>query len=81
VRCAKCGSERVVPAAAIPQEGVPTLQASVFARPAALLFPGATDAGLYVRVCADCGAAELYVHPESARRLYEAYQKSQSASE
>jgi hypothetical protein len=82
VRCAKCGSERIVPRARIPAEGQPkTLQVIVEARPEAFLFKDAAFAGLYVRVCADCGAAEFYVKPESAQRLYKAYQKSQMASE
>jgi hypothetical protein len=57
------------------------LQVIVDARPDALLFKGRANAGLYARVCADCGAAELYVKRDSAERLYEAYQKSRSASE
>jgi hypothetical protein len=56
------------------------LQVIVDARPDALFFKGQANAGLYARVCADCGVAELYVKRESAERLYEAYQKSQSAS-
>jgi hypothetical protein len=57
------------------------LQAYVYADPDALMFKGTAYATLLARICADCGAAELYVMPKEAEGLYEAYRQSKSGGE
>jgi hypothetical protein len=84
VRCARCGSHRVVPRATIWDQGEGskgTLQAYVYADPNALVFKGTAYATLVARICADCGAAELHVSTREAEGLYEAYRKSKSGAE
>ena len=80
LRCARCGSERVVPRAAIwdrdSQGGGGSLQAYVYTKPDALVFKGTVYATLYARVCADCGHAELFA--DGAEVLYKAYQQSRA---
>jgi hypothetical protein len=80
LHCARCGSARVVPRAAIwdrtGDAGSYELQAYVYANPSALVFRGAVYATLYARVCGRCGHAELFA--DGAEGLYEAYKKSQS---
>jgi hypothetical protein len=80
VRCARCGSHRVVPRARLwtHAEGGGPLQAYVYADPNAVLFKGTTYATLSAKICADCGAVELQVAPHEADGLYEAYRKSMS---
>jgi hypothetical protein len=83
LRCSRCGSGRVVPRATIwdhntySYSGGMPLQVYVSGKPEALVFRGTVCATLYARVCADCGHAELYA--DGAERLYEAYQRSQTA--
>jgi hypothetical protein len=86
VRCVRCGSHRVVPQATIWDQGQHSrglLQAYVYADPNALLFKEAAYATLWARICADCGAADLYVNVSTgeAEGLYKAYRKSKSGAE
>jgi hypothetical protein len=79
-RCARCGSDRVVPRAAVWDQGrysSGTLQVYVEANPGAFLFRGTTYATLHARVCAACGYTELFA--DGAEGLYQAYRKSQIA--
>jgi hypothetical protein len=80
VRCAKCGSERVVPQAEIWDQGrhsSGSLHAYVYTKPDAIFFPGTVYATLYARICGDCGFTEIYA--AGAAELYEAYRRSQSS--
>jgi hypothetical protein len=70
-RCAKCGSDRVVPQARLFDQGY--LEAAVDAKPDALVFKGTESAKLYARLCAECGHAELFAKPQEVARLYEVY--------
>ncbi len=79
--CKQCGSDKVIPGVALldaygdgglwrkPQE------VRVEANPAAWFFTGTETGSLMVRVCGDCGHAELYV--TNHRALYDAYLRSQ----
>lgn len=82
VRCARCGSDRVVPRATVWDQGensTGTLQAYVESKPQALFFRGAIYSKLFARICAACGHAELFA--EGAEALYKAYRKGLAAEE
>ena len=70
-RCAKCGSDRIIPAARLIDRGhlnfdAGDLRASVAADPDALIFSGTVKADLRARVCGACGYAELYAGEPAA---------------
>jgi hypothetical protein len=77
-RCAKCGSDCVVPRATIWDQGGEgtggPLQAYVYSNPGALIFKGATYATLFARICGQCGHVELFA--KGAGKLYESYRQS-----
>jgi uncharacterized OB-fold protein len=78
-QCLRCGSERVVPKAAIWDQGQDsdqTLKAYVHSKPEAAFFKGAVYATLYASICADCGHASLLA--DGAEALYAAYRRSLS---
>lgn len=76
--CTKCGSTRIIPdvhTSDLATAGA--LAASVNENPAAILFKGTHTGYLKAWICGDCGYAELYV--DNAKKLYEAYSKSQQS--
>jgi hypothetical protein len=83
LRCAKCGSARIVPRATIWDRGeaqmpARSLTAYVYANPDALIFKGTTYATLYARICGDCGYTEIYA--DGAADLYAADQQNLAAA-
>jgi len=71
-RCARCGSQRIVPDVGIicPESGKP-VSAVFYERPGALLFKLPHESELRGRVCADCGHVELRI--SDARGFYREY--------
>jgi hypothetical protein len=78
LRCAKCGSEKVIPLIGIEDQGINsdgTLRALVgYSNPEAWLFKGEVYARLHATICGQCGYTELTAHDPAA--LYAAYLKS-----
>ncbi|HLL76960.1 MAG TPA: hypothetical protein VK421_17020 [Pyrinomonadaceae bacterium] len=76
--CAKCGSARVIPRAAVRDLGHYNLPAELAVKlhenPDALFFKETFQATLTARVCGECGYAELYA--ERPGELYAAYERS-----
>jgi predicted nucleic-acid-binding Zn-ribbon protein len=82
LRCAKCGSERIVPLASILDQGQYSdgkLKARIYSNPQAWVFKGAVYARLQARICGDCGYTELIA--SNANELYEAYRQANPPSE
>jgi hypothetical protein len=76
-RCAKCGSDKVVPLASIAaqsQQSQGQVNAYIFSNPEAWIFKGPVFARLRARICGECGHAELIA--ENAAELYEAYRQA-----
>lgn len=81
-KCAKCGSEKVVPLASIADQGQYSdgyLKAFVFSNPDAWVFKGKVFARLEARICGECGHTELIAR--NARELYEAYRQAVASEE
>jgi hypothetical protein len=79
-RCARCGSEKIIPLVAILDQGQysdGTLKAHVgYTNPEAWLFKGAVYARLKATICGECGHTDLTA--ENPAALYEAYLRIQS---
>jgi hypothetical protein len=79
-KCAKCGSEKVIPLVDIIDQGQHSdgkLQACVgYTNPEAWLFKGGVYAQLRATICGECGHTELTAVNHAA--LYEAYLRIQS---
>ena len=78
-RCAKCGSDKIVPLANIEDQGRGSngeIKAYIESKPDAWVFKGPVYAVLKARICGVCGHTELVAQNASA--LYEAYQKVNS---
>jgi hypothetical protein len=74
LKCARCGSAKIVPLAGIQDQGQYSdghLKAYVFTNPEAWVFKGTVYARLRARICGDCGHTELIA--QNAAELYEAY--------
>jgi predicted nucleic-acid-binding Zn-ribbon protein len=78
LKCAKCGSKRIVPRARVLDQGEYSdgvLKAALDRNPEAWIFKGTVLSSLCACICADCGFTELYAdHPEE---LYQVYQQTQ----
>jgi hypothetical protein len=83
--CPKCGSKKIVPDLPLVLEvvtsgehgletGGGTADVRVCGNPKAWVFKDTVAGGLTVRVCGECGHAEL--HANNSRVLYEKYEKS-----
>jgi predicted nucleic-acid-binding Zn-ribbon protein len=80
-RCAKCGSDKIVPDAGILDQGQysdGSLKAKVEKHPSAILFKGQVLSNLIARICGRCGYTELYA--ERPEDIYEAYRESREES-
>ena len=79
-RCGKCGSLKIVPRAPLVDIHLrynverATILVGVSRKPDAVIFKHPQTAGVYARVCGDCGFAELFV--DDAQSLYDAYLES-----
>lgn len=75
LRCAKCGSVRVIPGVRILDRygdhgrGGSPLDVEVEGNPEALLFKDTVSGALWARICGDCGYTEMWT--ENHRELYE----------
>ncbi len=68
-RCAKCGSDKIVPDAGILDQGDAsdgTLKAKFEKTPSAIFFKGRVTSKLIARICGQCGYTELYVNQPAA---------------
>ena len=77
LRCARCGSSRVIPGVTICDQGQGSnlrLQVVVCGDPEAVFFKDRLYKKMTADVCGDCGHAELKI--EGARELYEHYRRS-----
>ena len=75
LKCAKCGSPKIVPSAFLPDSTTGSeLKAVVLSAPDAVLFRGRVFAGLNARVCGECGFTEIFA--SNARELWEAHLKA-----
>jgi hypothetical protein len=78
LRCAKCGSEKVIPLVSVQDQGQlsdGTLRAFVgYSNPEAWVFKGTIYARLRASICGQCGHTELTAQDPGA--LYEAYLKT-----
>ncbi len=77
LKCAKCGSEKVIPVASIQDQGQYSdqrLKAFVYSNPDAWVFKGTVYATLQARICGECGYTELFAR--NAPEVYEAYRKA-----
>src|SRR4051794_33111862 len=75
LRCAACGSDRVIPDVRIVDQGKHSdgdLQVVVYGNPDALIFKERAFSKLLAQVCGECGYVWLRVRRPDA--LYEAYQ-------
>ncbi len=79
-KCSKCGSEKIIPLAAMVDQGEYSdgrLKAVVaYTNPEAWVFKGAVYAKLRANICGQCGYTELIA--ENATALYDAYLKAKS---
>lgn len=80
LKCAKCGSTKVVPRARVIDRGdgsmdIGNVRLGVARKPEAWLFKGEEREDVYARLCGACGFAELYV--EDPDLVYQAYLDSQ----
>ena len=78
-KCAKCGSDKIVPLAAVVDQGRNSdgnLRAAVYTNPEAWIFKGAVCATLRANICGQCGYTEMIA--ENPAALYDAYQKAKS---
>lgn len=73
--CPRCSSSDLFDADAIDGHVGHRIKLRVHANPRALLFKGTQFAKLRARTCSRCGHVELFLSPEDARRLREAWQK------
>jgi hypothetical protein len=82
LKCAKCGSEKVIPLVSVQDQGDMsdgTLRAFVgYSNPEAFMFKGAVYARLQASICGQCGHTELTAKDPAA--LYEAYRKTKAAN-
>ena len=77
VRCAACGSSRVIPEVRIYDQGEGSnrrLQLAVDGNPLALVFKDRLWGPLTANVCGDCGYVQ--VHAQNYRELYDRYEQS-----
>jgi predicted nucleic-acid-binding Zn-ribbon protein len=74
--CPKCGSKDVIPNVRLTGGGDAGLvQATVYEKPASVLFKGARNSKLTATVCGQCGHIELFVtNPD---KLFAAYRRSE----
>lgn len=82
--CARCGSSKVVPRAAVLDRGDAAMDAGnvrlgIARKPSAVLFKGMERVDVYARVCGDCGYVELFV--DEAQKIYRAYEDSRRSRE
>jgi hypothetical protein len=90
--CSRCGSKKIIPDlplslevyttgggpyGATIEKGGGTADVHVSGAPQAWLSKDVASGGLIVRVCGECGHAEL--HAKNFRLLYEKYEKSQQS--
>jgi hypothetical protein len=83
--CSQCGSKKIIPDLPLVVQvfaaggggGGGTADVYVCGRPQAWFSKDAAAGGLTVRVCAECGHAEL--HAKNFRLLYEKYEKARQS--
>jgi hypothetical protein len=82
LRCAKCGSEKIIPLVSIEDQGRysdGTLRAVVgYSNPEAWVFKGTVYARLQASICGECGHTELTAQDPAA--LYAAYLKTDAGN-
>ncbi len=78
--CENCGSDKIIPNVALEDRmhdfGMMTGQAavSVAGKPGALLFKDAVTGSVFLRICCECGRAEIRV--TNGQALWEKYQQA-----
>ena len=79
--CPHCGSKKIIPDLRLATPGSMgggrIADVYVCGAPQALVFKDCASGGLTVRVCGECGYAEL--HAKNFRQLYEKYEKSRQS--
>src|SRR5215211_5619344 len=82
LRCARCGSDEVMPRVRVAERGDDNmrydLQVEIQRRPNAVFFKRPQRADLTARVCGACGYTELYVNAPG--ELYTAFLQADSSS-
>jgi hypothetical protein len=80
-RCRQCGSEKIIPDVPLLDHygdlggRSDTATVEVYGNPQAWVFKKTAVGKVTLRICGDCGHAELYV--SNFRELYEKYQQAQ----
>ena len=81
LKCAKCGSRKIIPLVGMVDQGQHSdgkLKALVgYTNPEAWVFKGAVYAKLKANICGECGYTELIA--EDAAAVYSAYLKTKSS--